>query len=391
MWTGRERARAAAGSCACAVLFTLVHAFTAEAGPVHRELSYRCVAPDGSVHPVSAQFDGRFPDTAALDEPVDVEGVSLRVTLPAEAAATWRENGATELAGTTALDLISGAGGEVVAAAESTAGAVPIPESGEVVVVTEQRDVSLPPPGPGPVRYAAGDLRLRLTAGTPQRPGAPAQWRCDPASGETAELLSLPVSPEATPEPAPEPDPADPMAPPQPPAEPIRITYDVTGASRTRALNSDIKLGPGTMVANVDVLSGELAGELTLPPVPGYFTIFGFMPSTATVEFLPVGPVVGTIELGKVEVTADVDIRLRDTTIGDVALAAGTDCRTARPASLHLISDPNFNPLVGGTLSAVFTIPEFRGCGAGEPLDPLFTGLVSGPGNTAQVYLQVRL
>lgn len=371
------------------MLFTLVHAFIAEAGPVHRELSYRCVAPDGSDRAVSAEFDGRFPDTAAPDEPVDVEDVSLRITLPAEAAAIWREDGTTELAGTAALDLISGAGGEVVAAVESTVGAVPIPESDAVVMVTEQRDVSLPPPGPDPARYAAGDLRLRLTAGTSQRPGVPEQWRCDPASGETAELLSLPVSPEATP--APEPDAADPMAPPRPPAEPIRITYDVTGASRTRALNSDIKLGPGTMVANVDVLSGELSGELTLPPVPGYFTIFGFMPSTATVEFLPVGPVVGTIELGKVEVTADVDIRLRNTTIGDVALAAGPDCRTVRPASLHLISDPNFNPLVGGTLSAVFTIPEFHGCGTGEPLDPLFTGLVSGPDNTAQVYLQARL
>ncbi len=389
MWTGRDRFRAVAGSGACAVLFTLVHAFTAEAGPVHRELSFNCAAPDGAARPITAEFDARFPDVASAGEPVAVEEVSLRITVPAEAASAWREDGATELSGTAALDLVAEAGGEIVAAPELTAHPIPLPDAGEVVVVAEVRHVELPPPDSGPVRYAAGDLRLDLAAGNPERPGE--RWRCEPASGETTELLSLPVSPEATPEPAPEAEPADPLAPPQLPAEPIQITYDVNGASRARALNSDIKLGPGTMVASVDVLSGELSGELTLPPVPGYFTIFSFVPSTATVEFLPVGPVVGTIELGKVEVTADIDIRLRDVTMGDVELAAGPDCRTARPASLHLVSDPNFNPLVGGTLSAVFSIPEFRGCGAEEPLDPLFTGLVSGPDNTAQVYLQARL
>ncbi|GAB2669717.1 hypothetical protein GCM10027271_32260 [Saccharopolyspora gloriosae] len=55
------------------MLFTLVHTFTAEADPVHREPDARCGGPDDRRDRLGRIRRSRLPRMAAPGEPIDVE------------------------------------------------------------------------------------------------------------------------------------------------------------------------------------------------------------------------------------------------------------------------------------------------------------------------------
>lgn len=146
------------------------------------------------------------------------------------------------------------------------------------------------------------------------------------------------------------------------------------------------------------VLSGAgtaapMKGELTLPPTEAYFVTFGFMPVTSTVTLQPTGAT-GTVdvELPKANIETDLSfyIKLSDVRVDGVPLDVGTNCRTMDPVRVHLAGSVY---LTAGSppapLRATFTIPPFSGCGTSEDLNPLMTGLVSGPGNTMSTKLRV--
>jgi hypothetical protein len=191
----------------------------------------------------------------------------------------------------------------------------------------------------------------------------------------------------------------------------------------------------------VESPSGTKRRYGTFPPVRVHLLAFGSVPVTATVhisqptgrdglaspltvfdteEFSPLnGATVdgwGRVPDNGVQrfalpitVSGDVDIRISDVAVDQVPLQVGPNCHTATPARLAMrnpggsyeSSDATpiatlagraggFRPLdrptgVGlGNLS----IPAFAGCHDGaEDLDPLFTGMVSGPTNPIELYL----
>lgn len=141
---------------------------------------------------------------------------------------------------------------------------------------------------------------------------------------------------------------------------------------------------------------------LNLPPSTATFLTYGFMPTTATVEFVPRGlmtivqsgdsffdqPILTTI--GGYQ-----DIRVRNVRINGTALDVGANCHTATPIDVVLKGreddyipggdgKPDYDIVNGGPLvDTNLVIPPFTGCVAhGENLDALFTSALSGPGNT---------
>lgn len=82
-------------------------------------------------------------------------------------------------------------------------------------------------------------------------------------------------------------------------------------------------------------------------------------------------------------VTGPVELRLTNVKVDQVPLDVGPSCRTETPIQLHLVGHPrNYNLFTGGKLAGKVTIPPFTGCGSnGDDLDPLLTGMISGPGN----------
>lgn len=106
--------------------------------------------------------------------------------------------------------------------------------------------------------------------------------------------------------------------------------------------------------------------------------------------------------------TGTVDIRLSNVSVDQVPLSVGPDCHTATPAKLTLSAPAGyypqskgptqlkgkpgeFQPLGGGGpagyLQGSVNVPAFTGCHDGaDDLDPLITGMISGPGNPVNAY-----
>jgi hypothetical protein len=164
----------------------------------------------------------------------------------------------------------------------------------------------------------------------------------------------------------------------------VEVDYQVDGVSRIHRLQSDLVIGPGTLQAEIDLVNGTITGELRLPPSDGYFVVFGFVPTTARTDLIPVARVTGTIKDGDVKANAKLDIALGEVAVNGQPLDVGPACRTVEPASIDL--EGPFE-LAKMRMKGVYAIPPFGGCQGRERLDPLLTGLISGPGNTIDLTL----
>lgn len=171
-------------------------------------------------------------------------------------------------------------------------------------------------------------------------------------------------------------------------AEPV-FNYDVTtGTSTIKKLNATLPLGPGKLVVDLDGASGNFKSTMTLPPSQGNFKIFGIFPTTATVSIAEVTDTVGTLIDGVVDAEAKVNIQLSDVkAIGFIPLLVGDKCKSKTPATIHLHSAPDFNPIEGGNLVATYTIPEFANCNLSTGI---LNGLIPGPDNTLTLTLAIN-
>ncbi|MBE1463322.1 hypothetical protein [Kibdelosporangium phytohabitans] len=191
--------------------------------------------------------------------------------------------------------------------------------------------------------------------------------------------------------PAPVPQPVAPVS----AAAKLKVSFFVDGRSTVAKLGSDIVLNEGTFDAGIDVADNSIEGTLALPPSSAYFVVFRFMPVTNTTEFvqdgLATGKVVVTLPDAQADITLKLYIVLRDVRQDGVPLNVGANCRTATPAVIRINGPIKLLP--EGSVSEIpstYEIPPFSGCGVTEDLDPLLTGLVSGPGNTLVTKLRVR-
>jgi hypothetical protein len=160
-----------------------------------------------------------------------------------------------------------------------------------------------------------------------------------------------------------------------------------------------VNIAAGNAVRNCDGVTGkfctqntalpELNGEPKYPPAPGSFYSFGFVPTTGTMQLTQLG--VGRVDVwfmaadqskGEAVARLQVSARLFDAKVNGVPLELGPNCRTATPIDVVLRANPkSYSITDGGLLTGTITIPPFSGCGVNEDLDPIITGLVSGPGN----------
>ncbi|GGZ22728.1 hypothetical protein CP967_02640 [Streptomyces nitrosporeus] len=140
----------------------------------------------------------------------------------------------------------------------------------------------------------------------------------------------------------------------------------------------------------------EYEGRRQLPPAKATFLTYGFMPTTATMELIQVGPP-ARIESVSVTsdptmpeyttVTAEFEMRISDVEINGVPLDVGPDCRTVKPIKQTLNAFGTGNPPSGytvnrgGSMDGETYIPAFTGCGVGEDVSSLLTSSVSGGGN----------
>ena len=165
----------------------------------------------------------------------------------------------------------------------------------------------------------------------------------------------------------------------------LYASYPVNGTTTIASTNSSMALGPGTLAAVLDVGTGAITGNLTLPPATGSFTEFGIVPVTATAAFIQVGQITGQDVNGGITSTAQETIRLTDLKVAGLDIPIGPHCQTVTPATINLTSGTGFNVLIGGPVNGTYTIPDFGDCGL--LITPVLNLLLPGPGNTISLTL----
>ncbi|SFH42885.1 Fibronectin type III domain-containing protein [Amycolatopsis regifaucium] len=166
----------------------------------------------------------------------------------------------------------------------------------------------------------------------------------------------------------------------------VKYSYDLIGKSQLRKLTGPIDLRGGINAA-ITLANGTFDADLTLNPTSANFTLWGFVPVNAKVEFSPVGKTKGTLADGMLKSTSAVTVKLPRISVFGFPVSASPTCQTKTPAQIPLQSKAGFDPLAGGKLTGTYTLPPLQGCGA---LNDLVSGVASGPGNTVEVNLIPR-
>lgn len=164
----------------------------------------------------------------------------------------------------------------------------------------------------------------------------------------------------------------------------LPVSYDASGSTLVKKPNSTVQLGPSVLHTNL-AADGSFTGSLALPPTTSEFKVIGLLPVKATVNFIPVGDVVGKLSTvgGKqrVAATAQYTIKLSNVTLAGLPAFVGNSCQTKAPVTIPIATPAggSFNITTGGTVGGTYTIGQFGNCGL---TTFLVNQLVPGPGNT---------
>jgi hypothetical protein len=159
----------------------------------------------------------------------------------------------------------------------------------------------------------------------------------------------------------------------------FKVTYIVKATTHIAKLNQNISVPPGRFVGTIDLVTGNLVGNLTLPPAQTIVNLAGVGLATAGFAVAPVGPVRGHVDLAKLTLTATSVFNAKIPYIHPLGLPinlVGSSCQTAKPISITFSGKVNF---AGSTFSSSYTIPDFQNCALTTPAINL---LIPGPGNT---------
>lgn len=168
----------------------------------------------------------------------------------------------------------------------------------------------------------------------------------------------------------------------------LTVAYDVSGTSTVAKTNSTIDLGPATLTVGLDA-QGNFTGTLPLPPATTSFKALGLLPTTATVNFVPAGPVTGALSAHPnvmITSTATYYLRLSDVSVAGLPAFVGDHCQTKQPVTIpaNTPDGQTFNITAGGTVTGTYTIGDFDDCAL---MTPLINLLVPGAGNTVSLQL----
>ncbi|MBE1462329.1 DUF6801 domain-containing protein [Kibdelosporangium phytohabitans] len=380
---------------------------------------------------ITAELALTLPATVPTATPVQPKDVKLKVTFPAGTVKALKEKLVSSIEGIMGVQVKSG---DRVLAATGQLPSTTLPaEDGDVVVEQALKPgTEFKTDKPGKLVLTLGALEMLLVQPKtreedPGKPVAPAgcvlEQGQDTALG-TVVVLNPPPTTVTTSKPSTSASglPTAPGASPQSPQGTQRPTvrdkkpqrnaaeepefckdvppdaynfwvyYPLSGRADVRKLKGHIDFGPGYLSSQLYfwwemngeemVDCGAVFGDLVWPPAPGSFVTFGFVPVTATATVIPVGRAEGRVKNGVFTGSAKTDLKLSDSKVNGTPLPVGDKCVTAEPTVINLKSKPEeWTIFDGGIMETDIIIPPYSGCGVTEDLDPLLTGLISGPGN----------
>ena len=332
-------------------------------------LGYDCVFPLIGTQPLGVKIDADAPtevETGVAMQPVAVDAVA---TVSTRAGVGLRSIGATTLGGTARADArVTAPNLDQPAAVDMDVAAAPIPATPgtfDVHATGATPQVTFTQQNVGTGTLTVGGLLLTMTPrdanGNPTGLGT-FESECTLQPGQSTGLHTFRITRGGP------------------------LAYDAAGESFVKASNGTVPLA-GHVDATLDRATGRFTADLALEPTEGQFTILGFFPVTAQVQFEPVGPTTGTLVDGRLTSRTELVVKVPSVlAFGFLPAGGGPDCRTATPAVVDLATPAGerFDPATGGNLSGTFTLPPLADCGA---FNDLISQLTAGPGNTIDLAL----
>ncbi|WP_410641993.1 DUF6801 domain-containing protein [Amycolatopsis sp. lyj-346] len=369
---------------------------------------------------LTVETTATLPAQAKTGTSATIGGYSVKVSLPRDVALSFLPAGATtgSLRGAVQLDLAVRQDDRSDRVPVSLVVApAPLPETGDVVLTATGAvpEIAINTVGAVTFEVTAPTLALEAVPAPDAAPAttAPPKVACTLDEGRQATLGKILVLPKTLPgpeqkQPAAAPGgvtAADEEPPPNVYTQPLGLVSVLT-KSTVKRLGATVVSDPSLLVngfinVNIDTGDSWVTGSTAFSPVTATFLGFGFVPVSATVEFLPVeyqtqrmidftgnlytDPVT---QLPSLHADLRVMARMSSAKINGVPLDLGAGCVTKEP--VHLVLDGPYEAFGVGHVSTEpnggFTLPGFTGCGTGgQDLNPLLDGMSSGPGNQAYV------
>lgn len=412
--------------------------------PVTVGLTNDCVLPVGGKQSIATELTAQLPKTAVVGDPVEIDEVKVKFTIPEATVKALRDNGVASLEGMAFVGV--GIDDKHVARVQVTILKTPLPDKGDLVVAQTGKltpDLRAATAGQATFTVLPLEVMLMPRNSTDELLNTDAQKvTCALTDGQDAKLGVVTVVPPKADDPAEKENTG--TAPPASAAEQPGKRKD-TRKPKVRALdgercavmpdpndpenpvsviwtyyplNSDVTVDnlqgkvhfDGYMSAALTAWSdGQggvcnfLDGTLVWPPAAGNFIAYHFLPTGSEVTITQPTPAHGELDKpvpGAMTATANTIMTLNVATVNGTVqlehglimtgtpLAVGTHCQV--PVTMNLVSDPDkWNPSglpddpenKAGVIEADFAIGDFTGCGVTEDLDPLLKGLLGDKGH----------
>ena len=157
----------------------------------------------------------------------------------------------------------------------------------------------------------------------------------------------------------------------------LAFNWKIDASTHLKKLNMDVTVPTGTFTGSVDLATGDLTGDITLPPATVSFAGL----ANAQMQIVEAQPVTGHVDLTTFAVTATSTFNIHVVSASPALLPflnlVGNNCTTATPVTVTMTGTAN---LTGpSTFSGPYTIPPFAHC---QLATLVLTLAVSGPGNT---------
>lgn len=161
-------------------------------------------------------------------------------------------------------------------------------------------------------------------------------------------------------------------------------SWPLAGVLNLKTLAQSVALPSGsTFTADTNITQGSIAGSLSVPAFTGNIKVVG-LPADVKMKVTEAAPTTGTATLDSngllhVHGTAAINIEIVSAGVSILQLPVG--CKTSAPVVLPIDFDGPISSLGNGNLvfNGSTTFPAMTGCGL---YTPLFTSLMSGPGQT---------
>jgi hypothetical protein len=162
----------------------------------------------------------------------------------------------------------------------------------------------------------------------------------------------------------------------------IPINWNVNATTHLKNLNLDVTIPQGTFSGTVNVTTGAITGNLSLPPASKTISFVGIPLATATFAMSPTGPITGHVDLKTMTATVSSSFNFQ---ISSATLSfapwlnlVGNNCHGVTPISVDMSGPVSLSG--ASTFSSTYTIPKLTGCGL--LVTPLLNLVVPSSGNT---------